>query len=199
MVEMRVVGLTLDEQNKTPVVILRAMNGEVVLPILVGPMEAMAISLALDNQSLPRPLTHDLLLLCIRALRHELVSVEITRCEEGVYYASLVLHSQSNRLRVDCRPSDAIALSLRAKAPILVSKAIMSRMPDAECGKPKEMPPVVDAAADMVRRAGAQKEVNALHSALLREGGLPKANDPDREAKFKELLHVLEPVSRLKM
>ncbi|MDR2745464.1 MAG: bifunctional nuclease family protein [Desulfovibrio sp.] len=199
MVEMRVLGLTLDEQSKTPVVILRTKNGDAVLPILVGPTEAMAISLALDGESLPRPLTHDLLLLCLNAFRHDLVGVEITHCEEGVYYAVLVLHSQTSRLRIDCRPSDAIALALRAKAPILVSGAVMRRISAQKSAAQQEMPPAADAAIDMVRRAGAQKEVNALHSLLLREGGLPGDGDPDRDAKFKELLHALEPVSRLKM
>ena len=199
MVEMRVLGLTFDEQGKTPVVILRARNGDAVLPILVGPTEAMSISLALDDESLPRPLTHDLLLLCISAFRHDLVGVEITRCEEGVYYAVLVLHSLTNRLRIDCRPSDAIALALRARAPILVSEAVMRRIPAQKGAAPREMPPVADAAVDMVRRADAQKEVNALRNLLLREGGLPGDGDPDREAKFRELLRALEPASRRKM
>jgi bifunctional DNase/RNase len=199
MVEMRVLGLTLDERSNTPVVILRARNGDAVLPILVGPAEAMSISLALDGEIPPRPLTHDLLLLCVNAFRHDLESVEITRCEEGVYYAALVLHSQTSRLRVDCRPSDAIALALRAGAPILVSEAVMRRISARKGAAPEGMPPAADAAVDMARRESARKEVDALRDLLPREGGLPGDDDPDRDARFKELLQALEPVSRLKM
>ncbi|MDR1777959.1 MAG: bifunctional nuclease family protein [Desulfovibrio sp.] len=199
MLEMRVIGLTLDERSKNPIVILQAKDSDLILPILVGPMEAMSISLALDNEQLPRPLTHDLLLLCVRAFHHELVSVEITRCVDGVYYAVLVLHSQASRTRIDCRPSDAIALALRAKAPILVSDSVKQRLRGKRDEAVREMPPMADAAVDMVRRVGAQKEMNALHSALLHDGGLPGANDPNWDAKFKALLNALEPVSRLKM
>jgi bifunctional DNase/RNase len=199
MLEMRVVGLTFDKRSKTPVVTLRAKDGSAVLPILIGAMEAMSISLALENENLPRPLTHDLLLLCVKALRHDLESVEITRCEAGVYYAVLVLRSRTSRLRVDCRPSDAIALALRAKSPIMISRALISRPVDGQSAAQHEMPPLVDAATDMARQAGAWKEVNALHNALLRGGGLPREGDPERDAKFRDLLHLLEPASRLKM
>ena len=104
---MRVFGLTIDPQTKTPIVILREMDGDVVLPIWVGAMEAMAVSLVLNNERLPRPLTHDLLLMSISALKAELVNVEITDLKDGVYYALLVLRGPEGRVRVDCRPSDA--------------------------------------------------------------------------------------------
>ncbi|WP_300909559.1 bifunctional nuclease domain-containing protein, partial [uncultured Desulfovibrio sp.] len=76
MVEMRVFGLTIDPQTKNPMVILKETDGEVVLPIWLGAMEAMAISLVLNNERLPRPLTHDLLLMSLNALRAALLHVE---------------------------------------------------------------------------------------------------------------------------
>lgn len=83
-------------------------------------MEAMAISLVLNNESLPRPLTHDLFLMTLKAFKAELRRVEINDLREGTFYAVLVLSGPEGRTRVDCRPSDAIALAMRAGAPILV-------------------------------------------------------------------------------
>lgn len=117
MVEMHVFGLTLDPESKSPIVVLRELDGETVLPVWVGAVEAMAVSLALNNENLPRPLTHDLMLLTLRALKAKLLRAEISDLREGVFYAMLLLESREGRVRVDCRPSDAIALAVRAQAP----------------------------------------------------------------------------------
>ena len=205
MVEMRVFGLTIDPQTKTPIVILREMDGDVVLPIWVGAMEAMAVSLVLNNERLPRPLTHDLLLMSISALKAELVNVEITDLKDGVYYALLVLRGPEGRVRVDCRPSDAIALALRAGASILVNPDVLRRSAEAQSKAEErlreERPPVQPAAAatDMVRKAGARKEVDMLNGLLSRHGSLPGEDDTTEDQKFRDLLRSLDPVSRRKM
>ena len=200
MVEMRVFGLTIDPQTKTPIVILREMDGDVVLPIWVGAMEAMAVSLVLNNERLPRPLTHDLLLMSISALKAELVNVEITDLKDGVYYALLVLRGPEGRVRVDCRPSDAIALALRAGASILVNPDVLRRSAEAQ-SKAEERLPVqpADAATDMVRKAGARKEVDMLNGLLSRHGSLPGEDDTTEDQKFRDLLRSLDPVSHRKM
>lgn len=205
MVEMRVFGLTIDPQTKTPIVILREMDGDVVLPIWVGAMEAMAVSLVLNNERLPRPLTHDLLLMSINALKAELVNVEITDLKDGVYYALLVLRGPEGRVRVDCRPSDAIALALRVGASILVNPDVLRRSAEAQNKAEErlreESPPVqpADAATDMVRKAGARKEVDMLNGLLSRHGTLPGEDDPAEDQKFRDLLRSLDPISRRKM
>ena len=205
MVEMRVFGLTIDPQTKTPIVILREMDGDVVLPIWVGAMEAMAVSLVLNNERLPRPLTHDLLLMSISALKAELVNVEITDLKDGVYYALLVLRGPEGRVRVDCRPSDAIALALRAGASILVNPDVLRRSAEAQSKAEErlreESPPVqpADAATDMVRKAGARKEVDMLNGLLSRHGSLPGEDDTTEDQKFRDLLRSLDPVSRRNM
>ena len=125
MLEMRVFGLTIDPQSKTPIVVLREASGDAVLPVWVGAMEAMAISLVLNNESLPRPLTHDLFLMTLKAFKAELRRVEINDLREGTFYAVLVLSGPEGRTRVDCRPSDAIALAMRAGAPILVEEEVL--------------------------------------------------------------------------
>lgn len=200
MVEMRVFGLTIDPQTKTPIVILREMDGDVVLPIWVGAMEAMAVSLVLNNERLPRPLTHDLLLMSISALKAELVNVEITDLKDGVYYALLVLRGPEGRVRVDCRPSDAIALAVRAQAPIMVAEDVLRRAASWEDRRqsPHVEAPVPDAATDMLRQAGARKDADHLGGRLLREGSLPPEEEADAE-RFSEMLRSLEPASRRKM
>lgn len=204
MVEMRVFGLTIDPQTKTPIVILREMEGETVLPVWVGAMEAMAVSLVLNKENLPRPLTHDLLLMTLKALRAGLVKVEITDLKDGVFFALLVLQGPGGRVRVDCRPSDAIALAMRAEAPIMVNEDVLRRAAEAQEKAEQRLheevlSPVPDAATDMVRKAGARKEADMLHSRLLHGTVLSDDIDPEEERRFREMLRSLEPISRRKM
>lgn len=205
MVEMRVLGLTIDPQTKTPIVILGENGGDTVLPIWVGAMEAMTVSLVLNNENLPRPLTHDLLLMSLKALKTELPRVEITELKDGVYYALLILSGPEGVVRVDCRPSDAIALALRANARILVNEDVLRRSAEAQDKVSRRMPdkappiPTADAATDMVRKAGAEKEVERLSGVLTRKGVLPHADELAEEDRYRELLRSLDPVSRRKM
>ncbi len=201
---MNVFGLTIDPQTKTPIVILREVDGETVLPVWVGAMEAMAVSLVLNKESLPRPLTHDLLLMTLRALKASLARVEITDLKEGVFFALLVLNGPEGRVRVDCRPSDAIALAMRAEAPIMVNEDVLRRAAEAQEKAEQRLheevlSPVPDAATDMVRKAGARKEADILHSQLLRGTTLPDNIDPEEDRRFREMLRSLEPISRRKM
>lgn len=205
MVEMRVLGLTIDPQTKTPIVILGEIGSDTVLPIWVGAMEAMTVSLVLNNENLPRPLTHDLLLMCFKALKTELPRVEITELKDGVYYALLILSAPEGIVRVDCRPSDAIALALRANARILVNEEVLRRSAEAQDKVSRRMlhktqpNPAADAATDMVRKAGAQKEVDRLSGVLTRQGALPHDDERGEEERFGELLRSLDPISRRKM
>lgn len=125
MVEMQVFGLAMDEQNKAPILILKDVAEENVLPIWIGAMEAMSISLALNNVDFPRPMTHDLLLNVLTELGVGVESVEIVRMEEGTFYAELVLGERERR--VDCRPSDAIALAVRVEAPVFVAEEVLEQ------------------------------------------------------------------------
>ncbi len=201
---MRVFGLTIDPQSKTPIVVLREASGDAVLPVWVGAMEAMAISLVLNNENLPRPLTHDLFLMTLKAFKAELRRVEINDLREGTFYAVLVLSGPEGRTRVDCRPSDAIALAMRAGAPILVEEEVLRLSAEeqqrAEQSTAVEVTtPTPDAATDMVRRVGAQKEADMLGGALLRHGELPPSLSADEETRYREMLRSLDPISRRKM
>ena len=109
MVEMHVEGLSLDPQTRKPIVILRQNDGKGLLPLWIGAMEAMTISLVLNGEELPRPLAHDLLLMVAKALNGTLTGVDIVDYKDGIYYAVLLLRGPAGLISVDCRPSDGIA------------------------------------------------------------------------------------------
>jgi hypothetical protein len=140
MVEMHVFGLALDEESQVPILILKDKEDTVVLPIWIGAMEAMAISMVLNKVRLQRPLTHDLLLKTIEALGAAVLRVELTSVSEGTYYAALILDLNGKEVRVDSRPSDSIALALRANAPIMALPGLLEAV---STGQDKAFQPVL--------------------------------------------------------
>ncbi|MDT8436424.1 MAG: bifunctional nuclease family protein [Gemmatimonadota bacterium] len=127
LVEVEVASLGLDKASNTPVVILRELGGEGLLPIWIGPGEASAIAMVLAGIRFSRPLTHDLLDSVVRSLGSELVRVLITRVEDNTYFASLVFRRGGEMLSIDARPSDSVALALRASAPIFAARSLLGR------------------------------------------------------------------------
>ncbi|MBN2141666.1 MAG: bifunctional nuclease family protein [Desulfovibrionaceae bacterium] len=125
MVEMKVFGLALDEKNQTPILILKDLEETRVLPIWIGAMEAMSISLALNKVAFPRPMTHDLMLSSLESLGGEVTAVEVTKIEQGTFFAEIVVRQGTEYKRIDSRPSDAIAIAIRAKAAVYVDRAVL--------------------------------------------------------------------------
>lgn len=120
--------IVIDEKRHDQLVVLKEKNGERVLPIVIGMPEASAIKLKISGTVLPRPLTHDLLHSTIRHLEADVEKIIIDKLEEGTFHAKLLLRtaSGSNKI-VDARPSDAIALSVRAHAPIFVEDTVLNQ------------------------------------------------------------------------
>lgn len=108
------------------VVLLKGEEDPRSLPIFIGAAEAQAIAIQVNEVEVPRPLTHDLLKNLIDFLECRLHRVEIVRIEEGTFYAELVMERDGRALRLDCRPSDAIAVGLRIGAPLFVAAAVMN-------------------------------------------------------------------------
>ncbi|MGB5304148.1 MAG: bifunctional nuclease family protein [Gemmatimonadota bacterium] len=127
MIELEVASLGLDKASNTPVVILREVDGDRLLPIWIGPGEASAIAMELAGIKFSRPLTHDLLNTVVRSLGSELVRVLITRVVYNTYYASLMLQRNGETITIDSRPSDSVALALRASAPIFADVDLLDR------------------------------------------------------------------------
>jgi hypothetical protein len=130
--QMRVRGLMFDPYNNAYIVILRDEEGGDMLPIWVGKSEASAISLALENVAAPRPMTHDLLKTMLDSFDAKVISVVITDLNENTYFAKIHLHYQDSEFAVDSRPSDAIALALRANAPIFASESVLRKQTSEE-------------------------------------------------------------------
>ena len=129
--EVEVIGVRVEMPSNAPIVLVRPIAGGALLPIWIGPNEAAAIAMAQQGVAAPRPLTHDLFVATLLQLGTPLRSVRITRLEEGVFFAELDLQGQS----VDARPSDAIALALRAGVPILLADEVLAEAgvaPDPE-------------------------------------------------------------------
>ncbi len=140
----------------------------------------------------------------LKTLEDTAFLAENLHLKDGVFFALLVLQGPDGRVRVDCRPSDAIALAMRAEAPIMVNEDVLRRAAEAQEKAEQRLneevlSPVPDAATDMVRKAGARKEADMLHSQLLRGTALPDGIDPEEDRRFREMLRSLEPISRRKM
>ncbi len=132
MVIMKILGLSIDTTAKTPILLLQEEGDGRMLPIWVGSMEAMNISLALSGKSGPRPLTHDLTLAIIESLGASVTSLEITNFSNGTFYADLVLRHEEQLQRMDCRPSDGITLALKLGLPIYVHEDVLENATHAE-------------------------------------------------------------------
>ena len=125
MRQMKVDKLGIDLLTHDPVVILKDMDGKRFLPILIGPFEATAIALALENAPVPRPLTHDLMRTILDSLDARLEQVVVHDIRESTFFAKLLVRSNGDLQEIDARPSDAIAIALRMSAPIYVSDKIV--------------------------------------------------------------------------
>jgi len=125
LVEVRVQSLAIDRHNNSPVVILRELNGERVLPIWIGPSEATSIAMQLAHMQFERPLTHDLLCSVLKGLGGALQKVIITKVEDRTYYAELIVRRNGEMFSLDARPSDSIAVALRVDARIYAEDALL--------------------------------------------------------------------------
>ncbi|WP_353829260.1 bifunctional nuclease family protein [Agromyces sp. SYSU T0242] len=137
MVQVRVLGVALDAARQHIVLLkpIDEVGGEGrVLPIWIGEQEATSILIALGGDHAPRPLTHDLMVTLTGALDSRVERIEVTRIEEGTFYALLTLATPTGPLVIDCRPSDAIGLAVRVDAQLYVADEVMD-----EAGIPAEM------------------------------------------------------------
>ena len=124
-IEMTIKGLMVDPITNSPIVILRDKAGQKVLPIWVGIFEANAIALQIENVATPRPMTHDLLKNIIQDLRASVQKIVVCDLQENTFYALIYLALDGATVAIDARPSDAIALALRTRAPIFVEDTVI--------------------------------------------------------------------------
>jgi uncharacterized protein len=124
-IEMTIKGLMVDPITNMPIIILRDKEGQRVLPIWVGVFEANAIALQIENVTTPRPMTHDLLKNVIADLRGRIDKIVVSDLKDNTFFALIYLSVGGEVMAIDARPSDAIALALRARAPIFVEEKVI--------------------------------------------------------------------------
>jgi bifunctional DNase/RNase len=126
-VEVQIRGLMLDPVTNMPIVVLKDVASDLVLPIWVGVFEANAIALELEKTATPRPMTHDLLRNLARGLNAVVDKVVVSDLKDDTFYATIWMTQGDEAITMDARPSDAIALALRWDCPIFVAKSVLGR------------------------------------------------------------------------
>src|SRR5918911_428355 len=125
MHEMVIYGVSFDLVGKQPIVLLKTAEGNKFLPIWIGHPEAAAILMKLQGATTPRPLTHDLVTDMLAQLDAQVVRITVTELRESTFYASITLQQNGSEIEIDSRPSDAIALAVRAGAPIFAADRVI--------------------------------------------------------------------------
>src|ERR671929_855564 len=125
MQEMQVYGVSFDLVGKQPIVLLKTVEGNRFLPIWIGHPEAAAILMKLQNASTPRPMTHDLVTDILGQLDAQVTRVAVVDLRENTFYAQVTIQQDGSEIEVDSRPSDAIALAVRADAPIFAADRVI--------------------------------------------------------------------------
>jgi bifunctional DNase/RNase len=126
MVEVEIDSIRVSLMSQHRIVILKEVGTERFLPIWIGPYEAEAITVSLQQLEVARPLTHDLLHNVLKALKAEVLSVNITDLRENVFYARIMLRVNGREMSIDSRPSDALALAVRVHVPVYVDEEVMA-------------------------------------------------------------------------
>jgi len=134
LIEMKVSGLTIDPITNTPIVILKDMQENKAIPIWIGLFEASAIATELEKIVFSRPMTHDLFNECLKTLNVTVSKIEIGDIRNNTFYANIYLTRAGQSFTIDARPSDAIALALRARAPIFVDENVIEKSRNVDFG-----------------------------------------------------------------
>jgi uncharacterized protein len=125
MHEMVIYGVSFDLVGKQPIVLLKTAEGNKFLPIWIGHPEAAAILMKLQGASTPRPMTHDLVTDMLSQLDAQVVRITVTELRDSTFYAQITVQQDGSEIEIDSRPSDAIALAIRAEAPIFVADRVI--------------------------------------------------------------------------
>jgi uncharacterized protein len=126
LIKMNLEGVRIEIPSQRPIILLKEEGGNRYLPIWIGPFEASAIALEMSNIKTPRPMTHDLIINIIKSLNIKIDNIEISDLKENTFYAIInILDNESKIIRIDSRPSDAIATAVRSKCNIYVESKVL--------------------------------------------------------------------------
>jgi len=141
---MTIYGVSFDMVGKQPIVLLKTLDGNKFLPIWIGHPEAAAILTKLQGQSTPRPMTHDLMTDVLTELNARVSRIAVTELRENTFFAVITLQVNGNEVEIDSRPSDALALAVRASAPIFVADKVIDDSAIEFGQEPEEAGDVID-------------------------------------------------------
>ncbi|UCC66218.1 MAG: bifunctional nuclease family protein [Deltaproteobacteria bacterium] len=130
MIKMRILGLIFDPNLNTTVIVLLDPKKERVLPIWIGSMEGNAIAMGMEKVTTPRPMTHDLMKNILEEFQVQVIKIVVTELKDDTFYAVIHLTVDGEELEIDSRPSDAIALAVRAQAPIYCTEKLLKEASD---------------------------------------------------------------------
>jgi bifunctional DNase/RNase len=168
MIEVTINSMGISPMNYQRVVILKEQAGERYLPIWIGPAEADAIAVKLQSVDVPRPLSHDLLWLVIRSLKASVNSIIINDLRDDTFYGRIILNAREGQMEIDSRPSDALALAVRARAPIFAEDTVLDKaglLIDEETSQatPQETPERKKVSGDELKKLSAYTDfINTL-------------------------------------
>ena len=134
LIEMKVSGLTIDPITNTPIVILKDVHENKAIPIWIGLFEASAIATELEKIVFPRPMTHDLFNEFLKTLHVTVDRIEIADIRSNTFFANIYFSREGQNFMIDARPSDAIAIALRANAPIFVEEEVIEKSRNVDFG-----------------------------------------------------------------
>jgi len=135
LIEVKVFGLAMDPITNTPIVILKDLQGKRAIPIWIGLFEASAIATQMEEINLARPMTHDLMNEMLKILEVTVLKIVINDLKDNTFFATIHILKEDVSITVDARPSDAIALALRAGAPIFVDEKVIEKSTNIDFGK----------------------------------------------------------------
>lgn len=181
MIEMSVDRVAKDPNNEQRIVWLRTLQGNRLIPIVIGEGEAFSIALGLTGQEAPRPLAHDLIRSILERLHATIEKVEIVSMKDGTFFAELTLAGPNGEVSMDARPSDCLALALRAGAPIYVTEDILSAEGIAEEKPLDASREPVAGPADAVDRTVSLEDVDTAIQSLIRSAGLEAREETAHE------------------
>lgn len=161
MIEMKVAGIALDAVSRSPIILLKDASDRRALPIYISQEQAKAIVNALEKQTPPRPFTHDLIVNIFDSCNIKVDRITINSLQDNTFYASIAINTNGQIREVDARPSDAIAIAIRTKAPIWVIEEVIA---DASI-------PVDRDADEQERQAFSTFVSNLCPDDLIRKGG----------------------------
>ena len=158
MHEMVIYGVSFDLVGKQPIVLLKTADGNKFLPIWIGHPEAAAILMKLQGASTPRPMTHDLVTEMLSQLDAQVVRITVTELKENTFYASITVQQNGSEIEIDSRPSDAIALAVRAEAPIFAAEEVIEESAIEFEGEDVNEEEIVDEFKRFLRRDAVEED-----------------------------------------